>query len=334
MRYDSIAKPLTTILRITMKHKISITILFVFIILGSIYSQNVYRIIESGRQLISLDTITPLPELIQKLESPWSLVGTGKQYWIGYTDDMFSIARYKQIAINPLIEFIKETDSYRAKTGALYALHLIGTDCKVTGRFTEKFIDSTARNAILSFLDLPELHGRVLLLLGRDPWTTDIPIFMNYLSNPENDYNYMLASLQRYDVKNKPVGQELDNVLIGKEIELITTRQSEHQDIQELRTLQLALGDSIKIDEAILNSKEWFLGLEQLENEPISTKYLPATWVLESATGSFLADSYYCWNRSRYYYVYDGNIIIVYGHIKTRDIWLKWWELKNNKNGS
>jgi hypothetical protein len=90
------------------------------------------RAVTGGSEYVALDTNTPLPQLISRLESNWRLVETGKGYWIGYTDDMYSIAAHGDAAIDPLVGFIKSAQSDKARYGALLSLHLIGIQSRIT----------------------------------------------------------------------------------------------------------------------------------------------------------------------------------------------------------
>ena len=47
------------------------------------------RAVEGGSRPVGLETNVPLQMLIQRLKGNWSLVETGKGYWIGYTDDHY-----------------------------------------------------------------------------------------------------------------------------------------------------------------------------------------------------------------------------------------------------
>ncbi len=129
-----------------------------------------YRFFEGGSSRVPIDKKTPILTLINRLNSNWQFEETFKGYWIGYTDDMYSIAAHKNDAIRPLMDFIKYTKSYKSKLGALYCLHLIGIDSKIAGRFYEEFVNPKARQALLRLIYNPELTDHVISLLARDPW--------------------------------------------------------------------------------------------------------------------------------------------------------------------
>jgi hypothetical protein len=158
--------------------------------------QRNYRAVEGGSEPVKIDTVTPLPELIKRFEKPWQFVETGKMYWIGYTDDMYSIAAYKDRAIQPLIKFIETNDNEDAKIGAVYALHLIGINSEIVGRFTEKFTNKNAREALLYLLKYHDLDGTIMELLIRDPWLSDVPVLFSRLSTEDKAPWYLVAVAQ------------------------------------------------------------------------------------------------------------------------------------------
>jgi hypothetical protein len=132
------------------------------------------RAIEGGGELVKLDKITPLDSLVNRLDGRWDLVETGKAYWIGYTDDMYSIADYKDKAIQPLLDLYTRSTSGYTRTGVIFTLHLIGIESEIAGRFYERFKNKNARNALLKLCDDTTQLGLILALLGRDPWKTDL----------------------------------------------------------------------------------------------------------------------------------------------------------------
>src|SRR5687768_14009231 len=65
--------------------------------------------VEGGSIRMKIDSITPLKDLISQLNQEWQLLETGKGYWIGYTNDMFSIAAHGDSAVAALSDFCKTT---------------------------------------------------------------------------------------------------------------------------------------------------------------------------------------------------------------------------------
>jgi len=145
-----------------------------------------YRAVEGGSVKVNIDQTTPIEKLIEKLDSSWQFVETGKFYWIGYTDDMYSIAAYKDSAITPLVNHFYSTKSKIGKIGVICSLHLIGIESEIAGRFTEKFKNKKAREALLMLANQEEYTGTIVSLLGRDPWKSDLPILIELLKKNNN----------------------------------------------------------------------------------------------------------------------------------------------------
>lgn len=307
-----------------------IPLIFVFSTqLINTFSQDILRAIEGQWDKVEIDTTTPLDSLINRLKLPWNFVETGKGYWIGYTDDMFSIAHHKDKAINPLINLIDNTDTLKTKIGALYTLHLIGIDSKIAGRLNEEFNDTLARQALISYLNDNELHQTVLLLLMRDPWPSDIPYFMDYLSIPENEYIMILSALQRYEFDNKPFGQKLSDDVYSMEINIKTNSPHSHNPILYLIALQKKLDGRIFIDNEVVNSKEWMKGEQSLKTADVRTEKQYLGVIIEYLTNTL---SSYISFDNRYFYIFKDEIITIYGPEKAREIWLDWWNENNVKN--
>src|SRR4051812_30158609 len=84
-----------------------------------------YLAVEGGGRYVSVDAAIPLDTLLARLSESWQFVETGKMYWIGYTQDMFSIAARGDVAIEPLFHLAEQSTNENAKIGAVYTLHLI-----------------------------------------------------------------------------------------------------------------------------------------------------------------------------------------------------------------
>ncbi|HTO15819.1 MAG TPA: hypothetical protein VLZ83_08610 [Edaphocola sp.] len=67
--------------------------------------------VEGGGIQVETESLTPLNKLIERLNDNWNFVQTGKAYWIGYTEDMFSIASKGDLAIPALTDFFMNTKS-------------------------------------------------------------------------------------------------------------------------------------------------------------------------------------------------------------------------------
>jgi len=157
------------------------------------------RAVEGQSRAVAIEMNVPLQILIQRLKGNWRLVETGKGYWIGYTDDMYSIASHGEQAIEPLVEFIRTASSDHAREGALLSLHLVGIRSRIAGRFHEEFKSKNVREAFYDFLRDPRLRDEVLLLLVRDPWPSDVPHIMKLLAQEgDTDCRPTVNALFRY----------------------------------------------------------------------------------------------------------------------------------------
>lgn len=163
--------------------------------------------VEGGGITMKIDSTTPLNKLIDRLNDNWNFLETGKMYWIGYTEDMFSIASRGNISIPVLMDFFKGTQSKKGKLGAIYTIHLVGINRQIVGRFEEKFINPEARSALLKLLPLPEFSYSVTNLLMRDPWKSDIPVYFEILQSGANEETCwpIINSLNRYKTPELPI---------------------------------------------------------------------------------------------------------------------------------
>lgn len=150
--------------------------------------------------------------LINRFNSHWELLQTGKAYWIGYTDEMYAIASKKDSAINKLVNYINTTKNEHGKIGAVYCLHLIGINSTVVGRFEEEFIDINARIALLNLVFQKDVSPLVVSLLARDPWPSDLPVLYNLLQISSD--KTLINALFRYLKTDMPfresIAQDID----------------------------------------------------------------------------------------------------------------------------
>jgi len=278
-----------------------------------------------GGQKVNRGTKAPLNELIKRLEKPWQFVETGKAYWIGYTDDMYLIADYKNDAIRPLVNFIDTAKNIKAREGGLYTLHLIGIDEKVVGRFSENFVNKDARLALLQYLNDNSLHETVVYLLMRDPWLSDIPQLMEYLSKHTGDYSKLLSALQRYDFKGKPIGQNIDPDMVNKEVTVFypdSQATTTINRIAELVSYQKEFVSRFQIDNEIIQSSDWIKSNAELSK--IKTKKTDEPF---GFSFSFLIRDVFnfCDFQESFFYTFSNHKLTLYGPTKTRQIWLDWW---------
>jgi hypothetical protein len=308
---------------------ISVFIIFHIIVLNS---QPIFRACEGGGIEVSIDSTTPLKDLVERLENDWKFEETGKGYWIGYTDDMFSIARYGENAIPYLAELTKPSKSYHTRIGALYSLHLIGINSTITGRFYEEFIDTNARIELLKHIQDTDLHRTAVSLLMRDPWTIDLDYYMDYLERSEVDYSFVLSALKRYDLDSNPFNHNIPDTILTKEIKVKVDDSwyAESKDI--IRALKKYIPLNIKIDKIIRKSKEQYMIPHAIgENVPEDAE-TSLDWILYILEGSDSAHLY-CSFNSRLFYAYKNETLYIFGKKDARNIWLKWWKKQKN-NGS
>ena len=283
-----------------------------------------YRVYEGGSSKVQIDWQTPVEELIVQFNDNWRFLETGKAYWIGYTDLMYSIAARKNNAINPLVKFIQESDSIRPKIGAIYTLHLIGIECKIVGRFTEEFIVQDARTALLNLLVYDDIRDYILLLLTRDPWTSDIPQLMSLLHDNRNEYEGIVSILQNYQFDLHPFKQPLPEEIASKRV--VVYRNNDHSAEYLIRSLMKAY-DSVVIDLNVQYSTDWLQSDEPFKLSIIDNVIdsWPFEMTLMYACGLSYTPSYGELNN-KYYYTSDGNSILIYGNKLARNIWIKWWD--------
>lgn len=187
-----------------------------------------YRAVTGGSVKVNIDTVSSLMSLINKLDSNWEFVETGKMYWIGYTHDMYSIAAHKDSVIESLIEHFYSTKSKNGKYGVIYTLHLIGIESSIAGRFIEKFKNRKARGALLRLASDQQYRGTIISLLGRDPWKSDLPILVEFLKQ-DNHCVELVNALFRYVYDS----YKTDNVPFRQDVS------------EDLDTLNIVLQDSL-----------------------------------------------------------------------------------------
>lgn len=179
-----------------------------------------YLAAEGGGRYVTIDNSTPLDTLLSRLSGNWQFVETGKMYWIGYTEDMFSIAARGDVAIEPLLQLAENTTNEHAKVGAVYSLHLIGINRTIAGRFHEEFVNPKARLALLQLLKNSDLQEMVMRLLIRDPWLSDVPYIMETMKNCTADCWALVNGLIRYHTESLPIHQAVPESIGSVSIKL------------------------------------------------------------------------------------------------------------------
>lgn len=309
-------------------------ILILFSILFCTYytahGQGPYRATEWGGSIVCLDSITPLSKLIERLKNPLKFVETGKIYWIGYPDLMYSIAYHKDKAIQPLVDFINRVDSAEAKVYALYTLHLIGIESSTGGRrITEDFKNPKARKAILQFVNNDDLHQTVLRLLIRDPWRMDIPYYMEYLSRPNKDYLKVLRALSRFQLlKDRPLCQQIPAYLCKIDVNVKYSDADQCLYSAYIIALKNALGEELHVDYELTNAQDWKDCIKQIQDGNTKSRTSTAGILLSFNLGGMMTFNDF---DSKCFYAFDREKINIYGHSEARRIWLDWWKKYKHK---
>jgi hypothetical protein len=314
-----------------MKYTFIIIIVFVLLIgctrssnqLPKIKYSGYYIPVEGGRIDMKLDSVTPLLELIPQLETKNKLHETGKAYWIGYNDLMFSIAVYSDRAIEPLVNFIDNTSSYESKFAALLTLHLIGIDCKIVGRFNEEFSNKRAREALIRLLaENDTLQTEIMLLLIRDPRESDIPKLFNRMDSLKTDCWAITSALLRYDLKNIPVAQDLPVKLLMKQVSF--TNQDNFPNNETLKKafseFSQKYSDLVVVEDTLYNYNYQMPIRIGIDSNEISLAYMVRFCTLTD----------FCFIGPNFQYFYKDGKITFCSANTTKRLWLEWWNSQSS----
>lgn len=276
-----------------------------------------YIPIEGGRIEMKLDSITPLNELIPQLATKYTLYDTYKGYWIGYNELMFSIAVYSDEAIDPLVKYINTTHSYNGKIAALYTLHLIGINCKVTGRDHEKFTNKKARKALLHLLANDEIQDRIMILLIRDPRESDIPELFNMLDSLKSDCWAITSGLLRYNLKDIPVAQDVPETLGDRKINVSMTNEFPDDVMINsiFKSIRHDYKDFILVEDTLINYDYKIPTIIGFMNKDITVGYLINLCTITD----------YCDIAPNFQYFYKDGKIKFCSAGTAKSLWLNWW---------
>jgi hypothetical protein len=283
--------------------------------------------VEGGSIEAKIDRLTPLPFLIQKFNGTWRLRETGKGYWIGYTDDMYSIAAYKEAAIEPLLDFINSSSATKAQIGAMYTLHLIGIDSRIAGRFYEEFVNKNARTALLKLLANDSLRIEVAELLGRDPWLSDVPVLMNYLRDSVSNGWAIVNLLDRCKLKNIPIKQDIPKAIYERLVPLAYDGGSNNHVLNVFEAVKLNGNESIKIEESLFHEEVdehmWY-SMNEFDPNTERGKIKIGTF-LTRATAVEYTD---IGNKFQYYV--EGKKVFICSAKTSASRILNWWDSMND----
>jgi len=282
--------------------------------------------------IVTPDLTTPFSEILKRFELGWHFECTGKTYWIGYTDDMYSIASRGEAAIPLILDFVANTKSNRAKLAAVHSIHLIGINCTVAGRFTEEFESKVARQALLSLLDDQDTAVDVVELLARDPWETDLPKLFDKLSGTDVDCHDFGGTLAE-----EATSPSVVLVTSNGEISLGTLTEMTKKEENESRgrTNQLSGGDNDLIIQWGKENRVWKFENEDWSEKTFANLY-PNLKLKDVINYAFLNDKI---PHLRYFHGLEDpfNVSIVGEDIRlltptvSRRIWLEWRASKSKK---
>ena len=282
-----------------------------------------YIPVEGGRINMKLDSVTPLPDLIQQLVTKNKLYETGKGYWIGYTDLMFSIAVYSDRAIEPLVKFIETTSSYESKVAALYTLHLIGINCEIAGRTVEEFSNKRAREAFLRLLaENDTLQTEIMLLLIRDPRESEIPRLFNIIDSLKTDCWAITSGLLRYNLKDIPVAQEVPENLLSKRVNIKKQNNFPNNEMLKkvLTKFSQQYGEFVAVEDTLCNYNFQMPIRIGIEKNKVSLGYM-----VELCT---MTD--FCFIGPNFQYFYRNGKINFCSALTTKLLWVAWWHSQSS----
>lgn len=300
-----------------------------------------HRPTEGSGMEVPIDTVTAVDTLIYRLNGKWEFVETGKAYYIGYTDDMYSIAAHGEAAIEPLMQFMNTVATPQGKYGVVCTLHLIGINSIVAGRFYEEFTSKKARQALLSLLSYSELAPSIIRLLMRDPWQSDVPAYFDLLAKPSENSWVLVNAMKLQKLPGLPLQQKQ---IIPKKIGETTfpyprvnrrTRVEEKQAIDEGK-----LGSD---DEQILGILKFIKDMKrpdiQVEDALFHTNAFWGRWSTEfgcknciGVGGEVLSVATFLDNteESRIQYYLNENGLTICTSESARQIITEWWNAQSD----
>lgn len=284
-----------------------------------IRQKDYYIPVEGSRIYMKIDRKSTIKELIPCLRTNHEFYETGKGYWIGYNDLMFSIAVHSDSAIGPLLNFIDTTNCNDAKIAALYTIHLIGINCEIQGRTYEEFVNLKARDALFKLLAKNDyLRTDAMQLLIRDPRESDVPKLFEILDSTATDYWQITSGLLRYDLKSKPVAQEVPQKLLDKKIKLKKQIDFPETEIFSVIMREFSRKHSrfVKVENVLYNYNYQMPIRIGVENNEITLGYMTDLCTLTD----------YCSISPNFQYSYKDGKIEFFSALTTKNIWLNWWK--------
>ncbi|MEM0967191.1 MAG: hypothetical protein AAGJ81_13685 [Verrucomicrobiota bacterium] len=281
----------------------------------------------------TIDTAASLETLISRLEDEWSLRFTGKGQYIGYTDDMFSIAQYGDKAIPPLLKLIDTSDNLHARVGAVYTFHLIGIERTVFGGFVEDFQNQAARDALLSLVDKEGLQKLTMELLMRDPWPYDVPFLFEALQESEGSAWPISKALFRYNLQDIPFRQK-DQIYATGLMETKITIPAGGNLNDLLANMERESSGAIVVEDGLLDA--WLLGWEpgngswRFGGDGHSKSSVAK--ILGRYVGQGKPFDYVDLGNRVDWFAYRGGVFICSAS-SMKDRWLQWWQANTHRYG-
>ena len=291
---------------------------------------------------VPIDTVTALDTFIHRLSGKFPFVETGKAYFIGYTNDQFSIAAHGEAAIPALMHYIKADADPLGKAGAIYALHLIGINSTVAGRQYEEFSSVKARNALRDLLQIEVLQDQVMELLKRDPWQSDVPLLFERLNHSQLDNWAVVNCLTRYNIRNIPYHEKIPTEIADIRLEPLLrttirlnqtyddkwTEPYERQAIEMVTYLSTMKNKSILVDTTLLHST--IFGSSYFDLQPggwsvNGKRDKPGTITLNRLFDNIMEVKYWGSNGMRIQYYMEDNRLNICSTITAKQRLLTWW---------
>ncbi len=294
-----------------------------------------HRPTEGSGMEVPIDTVTALDTLIYRLNRKWFFVETGKAYFIGYTDDMYSIAAHGEAAVEPLIRFLNTSANPHGKYGVVYTLHLIGINSIVAGRFYEEFTNKKARQALLSLLADQQVGSEAIRLLMRDPWQSDVTaLFANLRKTSSNGW-VLVNALKHHSITGLPIQQELSKKIGNVSFEYPKVMHFSRQERQAAAARHEMNPQDAQILGILKSIRALNISEVQIDDSLLSARQFWGNWSTEfgcencvGVGGKRLSIKTFLDNmsESRIQYTVEGSGLRVCTSGEARQRILTWWD--------
>ncbi len=272
--------------------------------------------------------ITSIDNLISKLDTTLVLEETGKAYWIGYNDQMDTIASFGSEAIESLERFINnDNTSIDGRVAGIYTIHLIGINRQVKGRFNEEFVNKEARHSLLNYVRSKNetIRDLVVKLLMRDPWKSDVSVLISVMEDSEDDCWTLVNSLMRYQLKNIPFHNSLPTELRKINIDYTTAEDicSEEFFWDILKAIEIGLKERVIIEKTLFETNLWGYscsGYNRHEFQDLLNDIVENDQVFS-----------YCDLGNKVQYYIENDRIYLCSSMTAKNRWIDWWERQSEE---